>query len=105
MNSEQSVGNYLKAIDKIGKTELLKLDDLGPDLLTRVQRNHLMEVIEERYLCGSTIVASQLPFEQWYDVFGESTSADAICDRLFHNGYKLHLEGDSLRKNTIKNKS
>lgn len=105
MNAEQAVGNYLKAIDKIGKTELLILDDLGPDVLTRVQRNHLMEVIEERYLCGSTIVASQLPFEQCYDVFGESTSADAICDRLFHNGYKLKLEGDSLRKNTTKNNS
>lgn len=101
MAAEQAVGNYLKAIDKCGKVQLLILDDLGPDVMTRSQRNHLLEVIEERYMMTSTIIASQLAQEQWYAVFGESTSADAICDRLFHNGFKINLEGDSMRKKPI----
>jgi DNA replication protein DnaC len=50
-------------------------------------------------MTASTIIASQLSQEQWYAVFGESTSADAICDRLFHNGFKIDLKGDSMRKN------
>lgn len=100
MAAEQAVGNYLKSIDKIGKTSLLILDDLGPDVMTRVQRNHFLEIIEERYMVASTIIASQLPHEQWYAVFGESTSADAICDRLFHNGFKIELKGESMRKTT-----
>jgi DNA replication protein DnaC len=99
MSAEQAVGNYLKSIDKIGKVQLLILDDLGPDVMTRAQRNHFLEIIEERYMLASTIIASQLPQDQWYAVFGDSTSADAICDRLFHNGYKIELKGDSLRKN------
>jgi DNA replication protein DnaC len=98
--AEQAVGNYLKILEKAGKVNLLILDDLGPDVLTRNQRNYLLEVIEERYLTASTIIASQLPQEQWYAVFGESTSADAICDRLFHNGYKIELKGESMRKTT-----
>ena len=100
MAAEQAVGTYLKAIDSFGKVQLLILDDLGPDVMTRNQRNHFLEIIEERYLTSSTIIASQLPQQQWYAVFGESTSADAICDRLFHNGYKIELEGESMRKNT-----
>jgi DNA replication protein DnaC len=99
MAAEQAVGNYLKAIEKLGKVQLLILDDLGPDVMTKSQRNHFLEIIEERYLTTSTIIASQLELEQWYAVFGESTSADAICDRIFHNGFKIELKGDSMRKN------
>ena len=98
MNQEQALGNYLKYVDKIGKIKLLVLDDLGPDVMTTSQRKMFMEIIEERYLTASTIIASQLPLEQWYSVFGEESTADAICDRIFHNAYKIQLKGDSMRK-------
>jgi DNA replication protein DnaC len=102
MSAEQAVGNYLKSIEKMGKTQLLILDDLGPDVMTRNQRNHFLEVIEERYMVASTIIASQLSMDQWYAVFGDTTSADAICDRLFHNAYKIELEGESMRKSSTR---
>lgn len=98
MAAEKALGHYLKAIDKAGSVKLMVLDDLGPDVMTAEQRNVFLEVIEERYLVWPTIVTSQLPFEQWYDVFGDQTTADAICDRLFHNARKIQLEGDSMRK-------
>jgi DNA replication protein DnaC len=98
MAAQKALGHYLKAIDKLGAVKLLVLDDLGPDIMTAEQRNIFLEVIEDRYLTWPTIVTSQLAFEQWYDVFGDQTVADAICDRLFHNARKIHLEGDSMRK-------
>jgi DNA replication protein DnaC len=98
MAAQKALGHYLKAIDKVGGVKLLVLDDLGPDVMTTEQKNVFLEVIEERYLNWPTIVTSQLPFEQWYDVFGDHTTADAICDRLFHNARKIQLEGDSMRK-------
>jgi DNA replication protein DnaC len=98
MAAQKALGHYLKAIDKAGGVKLLVLDDLGPDIMTAEQRNVFLEVIEERYLCWPTIVTSQLPFEQWYDVFGDQTIADAICDRLFHNARKIQLKGESMRK-------
>jgi len=98
MNQEQALGNYLKYIDKIGNYKLLVLDDLGPDIMNTEQRKMFMEIIEERYLTASTVIASQLPLEQWYAVFGDETVADAICDRIFHNAYKIQLKGESMRK-------
>ena len=98
MAAQKALGHYLKAIDKIGTIKLLVLDDFGPDVMTTEQRNIFMEIIEERYLCWPTIIASQLPFEQWYDVFGDQTTADAICDRIFHNARKIQLKGESMRK-------
>ena len=97
MAAQKALGQYLKAIEKLGKLKLLVLEDLGPDVMTAEQRNTLMEVVEERYLVAPTILTSQLPFEQWYDVFGDQTIADAICDRLFHNARKLQLDGESMR--------
>ena len=98
LTAEKALGNYLKIIDNIGKLKLLVLDDLGPEVMTKEQRNLFFEVVEERYLTGSTIITSQLAFEQWYEVFGEPTVADAICDRLFHNAHKIRIGGDSMRK-------
>ncbi|MFW6254972.1 MAG: IS21-like element helper ATPase IstB [Chitinivibrionales bacterium] len=98
MTAQKALGHYLKVIEKIGKLQLLVLDDLGPDMMTTEQRNIFLEVIEERDLVWPTSVTSQLPFEQWYDVFGDQTVADAICDRLFHNARKIQLSGDSMRK-------
>lgn len=100
LTAEKALGNYLKIIDKIGKLKLIVLDDLGPDVMNKEQRNLFLEIIEERYLTGSTIITSQLPFEQWYEVFGDPTIADAICDRLFHNAHKIQIQrdGDSMRK-------
>ena len=59
----------------------LILDDWGPDRLTANQRRDLMEIVEDRYGRGSTLITSQLPIDKWHDVVGEPTFADAILDR------------------------
>lgn len=97
--ADKRIGNYLKTIQKYGTVKLLILDDIGPDILTTEQRNIFLEIIEERHLTASTIITSQLPFEQWYALFDEPTTADAVCDRVFHNAIKINLKGESMRKN------
>ena len=69
-----------------------------PDRLTAPQRRDLMEIVEERYGRGSTLITSQLPVDKWHDVIDEPTFADAILDRLVHNAYRLALDGPSMRK-------
>ena len=80
------------------RVDLLLLDDWGPDRLTANQRRDLMEIIEDRYGRGSTLITSQLPVEAWHEVIGDPTFADAILDRLVHNAYRFALEGPSMRK-------
>lgn len=84
------------------KTQLLILDDWGPDRLTSSQRRDLMEIVEDRYQAGSTIITSQLPLSTWHDVIGEPTFADAILNRIVHNAYRLELTGQSMRKTKAK---
>ena len=57
-----------------------------------------MEIVEDRYGRGSTLITSQLPVATWHEVIGEPTFADAILDRIVHNAYRLELDGPSMRK-------
>jgi DNA replication protein DnaC len=91
-------GSYSKLLNRLGKTDVLLLDDWGLATLTAEQRRDLLEILEDRHGSRSTIVTSQLPLDQWHASIGDSTLADAILDRLVHNAYKIKLEGDSLRK-------
>ncbi len=58
----------------------------------------LLEILEDRYAKYSTVITSQFPIKNWYDIIANPTVADAICDRLIHNAYKIDLEGGSMRK-------
>lgn len=98
MEIEKEGGNYLKFLEKISKVKVLILDDLGPDVMNKRQRSFFFDLIEERDRNCSTIVASQLPIKQWYHLFEDESIADAICDRLYHNAFRIELEGESMRK-------
>ena len=80
------------------QTQLLILDDWGPDRLNASQRRDLMEIVEDRFGKGSTLITSQLQLSTWHEVIGEPAFADAILDRLVHNAYRLELDGQSFRK-------
>lgn len=91
-------GTYLKEVTKMEKQELLIIDDFGIQPLDQQSRTILMEIIEDRHGKRSTIFTSQVPVNQWHDVIGEQTIADAILDRIIHVAHRLELKGESMRK-------
>lgn len=91
-------GTILKFFDKLAKTRLLIIDDFGLAHLDKQQQMDLMDIMEDRHGRSSTIVTSQLPVANWYDVVGEGTIADAVLDRLVHTSYRIEFSGENLRK-------
>jgi DNA replication protein DnaC len=91
------LGRMLKTLARV---ELLILDDWGLSVLTQSQRIDLLEILEDRNGRGSTIVTSQVPADQWHEVIGDPTLADAILDRLVHNAHRLNMTGESMRRIT-----
>jgi DNA replication protein DnaC len=90
-------GSHLKALARLSRVQLLIIDDFLLTSLADSERRDLLEVIEDRYQAGATIIASQCPVKDWHPNIGDPTLADAICDRLLHNAYKIELRGDSIR--------
>lgn len=93
-------GSYAKLMSRLARTDVIVLDDWGLSPLSAEQRRDLLEILEDRHGSKSTIVTSQVPVDQWHDVIGDPTLADAILDRLVHGAYKFKLKGESLRKRT-----
>ena len=84
------------------KTDLLILDDWGLAPFTAEQRRDMLELLDDRYGQRSTIVTSQMPVDNWHELIGDPTLADAILDRLVHNAYRINLKGESMRKRVKK---
>ena len=61
-----------------------------------------MDIFESKYDRSSIIVASQIPVSGWHEIIGEGTIADAILDRIVHSSHRIELQGESLRKNKLK---
>lgn len=84
-------GSYLEKLTKLGRKDLLVIDDFALAPLTDEQRRDLLEIMEDRYNRRSTIVVSQVPAAHWHELIGDPTIADAILDRLVHNAHKIQL--------------
>jgi DNA replication protein DnaC len=103
--SAKANDTYDRLFKRIARADVLILDDWGPDLMTATQRRDLMEVVDARYERKSTVITSQLPVEQWYDIISDPTLADAILDRLVHQAFRFEINGPSMRKATVEPKS
>ena len=97
MKAARGDGTAPRVIERLGKVQLLILDDFGLYPMDSDQRRDLMEIIEERAQRRSTMVTSQLDVKDWHRAFGDPTLADALLDRLVNSAYRLELEGESMR--------
>ena len=91
-------GTLETELKKIERCQLLILDDLFIVPLDAKERPILLEIIEDRHERKSTIITSQYPSSNWYDMVGDPTIADAILDRIIHTAHTIELYGESMRK-------
>ena len=94
----QADGSYPQLLRSLARTHLLIFDDWLRDSLSRSQAKDLLEILDDRYGRGATLVATQVPVQDWHARIPDPTLADSILDRLIHNAYRLELKGDSMRK-------
>lgn len=91
-------GSLPKLRSGLAKYKLLVLDDWAMAPLNDLNRQDLLELIEERVESGALIITAQLPVSKWHEYIGEPTLADAIMDRIIHRAHRLELHGESMRK-------
>jgi DNA replication protein DnaC len=91
-------GTYERLLKRLAKLSVLVIDDFGLASLTDLEKQDLLEAIEERYGTGATVLTSQLPIADWHAYLGSGRIADAILDRLIHNAHRIELScKESLR--------
>ena len=82
---------------QLSRLNLLIIDELGFVPLSRTGTELLFEVFSQRYERGSILVTTNLPFDEWTEVFGSERLTGALLDRLTHHVHILEMNGESYR--------
>ncbi|MEO1133355.1 MAG: IS21-like element helper ATPase IstB [Cyanobacteria bacterium J06639_1] len=93
-------GSFAKLRQSLRAFPLLILDEWLRDPLSANDARELLDLLDERYRCGSCLFLTQLPVEQWHQQIQDPTLADAMLDRIVHDCLRLALSGESMRKLT-----
>ena len=90
-------GSFDRILSKLARVDVLGIDDWGLTSLGEMERRHFLEVMDDRGGSRSTILTSQFPVENWHDLIGSPTLADAVMERVLSNSYRPVLSGDTMR--------
>ena len=82
---------------KLARLKLLIVDELGFVPLSKTGAELLFEVFSQRYERGSVLATSNLPFDEWTEIFGSERLTGALLDRLTHHVHILEMNGESFR--------
>ena len=86
-----------KLIKRLCNYPILVIDELGYLTLKPEQVNAFFKLMGERYGKSSTIITTNLEYEEWYDLFRRKPLVDALLDRLKHRCITIKINGTSLR--------
>lgn len=75
--------------------QLLIIDEIGYLPLQEGDANLLFQIIDRRYEQKSTIVTTNINFDEWTSILQDERVASAIVDRLLHHAHVISISGDS----------
>ena len=87
----------LRLQKQMANQKLLIIDELGFVPLSKTGAELLFELISQRYERGATLITSNLPFDEWTEIFGSERLTGALLDRLTHHVNILEMNGESYR--------
>ncbi|ATY83998.1 AAA family ATPase [Kyrpidia spormannii] len=81
----------------LSRYHLLIIDELGYMPMDKQRANLFFQLVSKRYETGSIILTTNMPFDEWDKVFGDTIASAAIIDRLVHHSHIFHIQGHSYR--------
>jgi len=91
-----------RTIKQMERQDLLILDELGYVPFSKAGAELLFDIVSRAYEQHSLIVTTNLPFENWVEVFGNERLTGALLDRLTHRVHILKANGESYRLSEAK---
>ncbi len=86
-----------KLLDRLARVDLLVIDEMGYLNLRPEQTNVFFRLMEERYNSKSTIITTNLAYEDWHTFLGNKALVEALLSRLRQRCQTIRIDGPSLR--------
>jgi DNA replication protein DnaC len=87
-----------KMVDRLGRIDVLVIDEMGYLNLRPEQTNIFFRLMEERYKKKATIITTNLDYDDWHTFLGNKALCDALINRLRHQCHTVRIDGPSLRE-------
>jgi DNA replication protein DnaC len=97
LQAARAAGRFDKKFAEFAKISLLIIDDFGLRPIRSPQDEDFHDLVSQRYENTSTMVTSNLDFNEWGEAFPNRLLAAATLDRLRHNAHRVVLDGSSFR--------
>jgi DNA replication protein DnaC len=97
LKTESISNRSKKQLLHLYKANLVILDEVGFQPISRQEANMLFGLINRLYQQTSIIITSNHGFEDWGEFVGDPVIASAMLDRLMHKCELFNLTGDSYR--------
>lgn len=85
-------------IAKLAVFRLIILDDIGYVKKNEAETSVLFEFITDRYESGSLLITANQSFEQWDEIFPNTSMTVAAIDRIIHHVTIIDINEASYRK-------
>ena len=86
-----------KLLNRLARLDVLLIDELGYLNLKPEQSNIFFKLMEERYHRHSTIITTNLDYDEWRNFLGNQAMVEALLSRLRHFCHTVRINGPSLR--------
>src|SRR5207302_758627 len=81
----------------VSRKQIRTFAELGYLNLKPEQTNIFFKMMEERYRRHSTIITTNLAYDEWPNFLGNRPMAEALLSRLRHCCHTIHIQGPPLR--------
>jgi len=87
-----------KLLNTFARLDLLVIDEMGYLNLRPEQTNIFFRLMEERYNRRSTLITTNLEYDEWHEFLGNRSMVEALLSRLRHRCHTVRIDGPSLRE-------
>jgi len=87
-----------KLLNRLSCLDVLVVDELGYLNIKPEQSNIFFKLMEERYRRHSTIITTNLIYDEWPNFLGNRPMVEAMLSRLRHYCHTVTIKGPSLRE-------
>ena len=98
LQAARATDTFERKLRQLARIDVLAIDDFGLRPMRSPQDEDFHDLIEARYERTTSLLTSNLHFDEWGAAFPNKLMGAATLDRLRDGAYRIVLDGETRRK-------